>query len=83
MPDTNEALDRQNAALTRQMLEWIAAGAHTYAEATEVWRSSCPRHTIWEDALAAGLVDAEPGASGCLRLTAAGRTLLAAARSHC
>lgn len=75
MPDNNEMLERQNAALTLQMLEWIAAAPHTYAEAIEVWRSSCPRHTIWEDALAAGLVDAR-GTSARVTLTSAGHAML-------
>jgi len=77
MPDTDEALTRQNAALTRQLLEWVDAADHTYAEALDVWRSSCPRHTIWEDALAAGLIDIVPGPSRRLRLTASGRTMIA------
>lgn len=38
-------------APTRDLLEWIAAAPRTYAETLEVWRSSCPRLTIWEDAL--------------------------------
>jgi len=79
MPDSYEALARQNAALTRQLLEWVAAAPHTYAEALEVWRSSCPRHTIWEDALGAGLIDCEAGIPGRLRLTQAGCALLARA----
>ena len=73
MPDNHEALARQNSALTRQLLEWIAGGTYTYAEALETWRSSCPRHTIWEDALEAGLIDSD---GGVVRLTAAGRTFL-------
>ena len=43
-------------ALTLQMLDWIAVRPRTYGEAMEAWRSTCPRLTIWEDALAAGLV---------------------------
>jgi hypothetical protein len=81
MPDTDEALRRQNAALTRQLLEWVAAGAHTYDEALDVWRSSCPRHTIWEDALEAGLIDCA-GPRGRLELTSAGRALLGAPRER-
>ena len=77
MPDDARQLERQNAALTRQLLEWIDGAPRTYAEALERWRSSCPRHTVWEDALEAGLVDA--GADGRLALTAAGRSRLRAA----
>ena len=76
MPDTHEQLRHQNAALTRQLLEWIASAPHTYAEALETWRSSCPRHTIWEDALEEGLVDCGPDEAGILALTPAGRARL-------
>jgi hypothetical protein len=73
MPDDSAQLERQNAALTRQLLEWIASAPRTYQEAIDTWRSSCPRHSIWEDALEAGLI--ESGAA--LGLTAEGRRLLA------
>ncbi|RZI44161.1 hypothetical protein EGT07_01655 [Herbaspirillum sp. HC18] len=63
-------------ALTLQMLDWLAQGNHSYAEAIDVWKSSCPRLTIWEDACADGLVDAEPGMTGIVSLTEKGRNLL-------
>ena len=44
------------AALVLDFLEWLAAGPRPYAEALEAWRTSCPRLTIWEDALDQGLV---------------------------
>ena len=76
MPDSHEELQRQNRELTRQLLEWIAGGTHTYAEALDVWRSSCPRHTIWEDALEAGYVECGPGRADALVLTRSGRAFL-------
>ncbi len=76
MPDSDHELSTQNAALTRQLLEWIAGGEHTYAEALEVWRSTCPRHTIWEDALGAGLIDSAQGHHAVLVLTTLGKALL-------
>jgi hypothetical protein len=76
MPDSHAQLASQNAALTRQLLEWIDSAPRTYAEALEVWHSHCPRHTIWEDALAAGLVDCAGGRDAVVTLTAAGRALL-------
>jgi len=63
-------------ALTLQMLHWIAQGTHSYAEVLEVWKSSCPRLAIWEDACANGLVDAAPGMSGLVSLSEKGRRLL-------
>jgi hypothetical protein len=64
------------AALTRQMLEWIDAKPRDRAEVMEVWRTSCPKLSIWEDACIAGLIDSEPG-TGKVILSAAGRHLLA------
>lgn len=61
-------------ALTVQLLEWIEAAPHTHAEANEVWRTTCPRLSIWEDACIAGLVDSD--ARGVLRVSAKGRALL-------
>ncbi len=69
-------------ALTLQMLDWIAVRPRAYGETMEAWRSTCPRLTIWEDALAAGLVAVEGGGpmkDAPVRLTEAGRTLLHAA----
>jgi hypothetical protein len=47
-------------ALTRQMLEWISREPRTYLEVLEVWRTSCPRLSIWEDACIAGLIEYDP-----------------------
>ncbi|SNT24686.1 hypothetical protein SAMN06265795_11912 [Noviherbaspirillum humi] len=63
-------------ALTLQMLRWISEGARSYAEVLDVWKSTCPRLTIWEDACADGLVDSAPGMSGRVSLTEKGRRLL-------
>jgi hypothetical protein len=35
-------------ALTLQLLEWIADHPRQYDEALEVWRTTCPRLSIWE-----------------------------------
>jgi len=47
--------------LTLDFLAWVARRPRAYAEAMEAWRSSCPRFTIWEDALGDGLVRVERG----------------------
>jgi len=70
--------------LTLQFLDWVASRRRTYAEVMEAWRSSCPRHTVWEDALADGLVRFEGGDK--LReygvvLTQRGQAVLAANRT--
>jgi len=40
------------SALRYQFLGWLAEQPRSYREVMERWRSSCPRLTIWEDALA-------------------------------
>ena len=49
--------------LTREFLLWVANRPRTYADAMEAWRSNCPRQSVWEDALLAGLIQVENGAS--------------------
>lgn len=63
-------------ALTLQLLEWIAERPRSYAEVLDIWKTSCPRLSIWEDACIAGLIDATTGSS-TLRLSDKGRRLLA------
>lgn len=46
-------------SLTLDFLEWLSERPRSYAEAMEAWRTSCPRLSIWEDALADGLVVVE------------------------
>ena len=60
-------------SLTLQLLAWIAERDRTYAQTMEAWKSSCPRLTVWEDAVADGLVRVQ---SGTVLLTAAGTELL-------
>ncbi len=66
-------------ALTLQFLAWVAATPRTYAQAMEAWRSTCPRLSIWEDAILDGLVAFAGGATrnqSRVVLTAKGRALL-------
>jgi hypothetical protein len=60
-------------APTVQLLEWIAEQPRSHAETIEVWKTSCPRLALWEDALADDLVRID---GGFVLLTAAGRELL-------
>jgi hypothetical protein len=43
--------------LVLDLVEWVAKRLLTYAEVIEVWRTSCPRLTVWEDAADRGLVE--------------------------
>ena len=65
--------------LLREFLTWVASRRRTYADVMDAWRSTCPRHTVWEDALADGLVQVESGESlsqSAVTLTPHGRALL-------
>ena len=61
-------------ALVLDMLEWIETEPKTYSEVMEAWRTSCPRLTVWEDALDAGLVSVDGGTT--VAITPRGRDLL-------
>ena len=66
-------------ALTLELLTWIARAPRTYAQAMEAWRSTCPRHSVWEDALIDGLIQVENGGTmddAVVSLTARGRAVL-------
>jgi hypothetical protein len=63
-------------SLTLSFLSWVAERPRSYGDAMEAWRSSCPRLTIWEDALDAELVAVERGGERRVSLTQLGRALL-------
>jgi hypothetical protein len=76
MASTQAADATANGALTRDLLLWIDAEPRTYVETIDVWRTSCPRLSVWEDAVIAGLVEVR---SSQVRLSARGRAALVAA----
>lgn len=43
--------------LVRDLILWLAAAPRPYADVMDAWRTSCPRLTVWEDALEAGYVE--------------------------
>jgi hypothetical protein len=47
--------------LILDLLEWIARKPRSYADVIEAWRTSCPRLTVWEDAVDRGLAVREHG----------------------
>ena len=63
--DFAQATPRQDApfpagqplsASMREFLGWLAQRPRTYGETMEAWRTSCPRNSVWEDAINADLV---------------------------
>lgn len=54
--------------LVLDFVEWIAREPRTYSEVIEAWRTSCPRLTIWEDAVDRGYVAREAVAGAGVRV---------------
>ena len=46
----------ENRSLVLDLVEWVAQCPRPYEEVMDAWRTSCPRLTIWEDAVDAGFV---------------------------
>lgn len=67
------------APLTTDFLAWLAAEPRDYVDVMDAWRTSCPRLTVWEDAIDAGLVTRihTPGQPVRIELTQLGWALLA------
>lgn len=42
--------------LVLDFVEWVAKAPRPYAQVIDAWRTSCPRLTVWEDAVDRGLV---------------------------
>ncbi len=68
----------ENQSLILDLVEWVAKRPRSYQEVMDVWRTSCPRLPIWEDACDHGLVVRihHKGASTMIALTANGEELL-------
>jgi hypothetical protein len=78
-------LDSQNLdPLILDLLEWIAREPRSYADVLDAWRTSCPRLTVWEDAIDRGFATRERMAGGIatVQLTTAGLAFLHARGRH-
>jgi hypothetical protein len=64
--------------LILDLLEWIAREPRSHADVIDAWRTSCPRLTVWEDAVDRGFAVREHGHGRdvLIRLTADGREFL-------
>ena len=60
--------------LMLQFLSWVADRPRTRTDVMEAWRS-CPRTSVWEDCIVAGLVRFDNG-DKTVSLTARGRAVL-------
>lgn len=65
--------------LMREFLSWVASRRRTYAESMDAWRTSCPRLSVWEDALIDGLIEVGGTSNDALvTLTPRGQAMLGA-----
>ena len=64
--------------LVLDFVEWVAREPRFYSEVIAIWRTSCPRLTIWEDAVDRGYVTREviAGTGVIVTVTAGGEKLL-------
>ena len=66
--------------LVLDLVEWIAREPRIYSEVIATWRTSCPRLTIWQDALDHGYVSRQTvaGAGVVVTVTEQGENFLRA-----
>jgi hypothetical protein len=77
--DPEDAVMRNDLdPLILDLLEWIGREPRSYADVIDAWRTSCPRLTVWEDAMDRGFAVREhaKGREVMIRLTASGRGFL-------
>ena len=68
-------------ALVLDFVEWVATSPRRYSDVMDAWKTSCPRLTIWEDAIDQGLVQrCRIDGELSIEATAAGRDLLVKTR---
>ena len=70
------------SAPTVDLLTWIDSRTRSYEETIDAWKTSCPRLSVWDDAVTDGLVriDRRSGRITVVVVTALGRAALAAER---
>ncbi len=65
-----------------QFLAWVADRPRSYTETMEAWHSTCPRLSVWEDAIIDGLVRIENGVGRAVKLPPRGSAMLEKAQAH-
>lgn len=64
-------------ALMLDLVAMVATRPRPYVEVIDAWRTNCPRLTVWEDTLEAGLVVLRPDGGGGLVVAATAEGLAA------
>ncbi len=69
-------------ALVLDLLEWVGQTPRPYAEVMEVWRTSCPRLPVWEEANTRGFIAQQhrEGVGSFVSVSRSGREWLARQR---
>jgi len=77
-----ESANPESASLIMlQFLAWVVDRPRTYAGTMEAWRTTCPRLSVWEDAVIEGLVRIENDPDRAVRLTPRGHAVLEKAKA--
>jgi hypothetical protein len=69
----SDTTPRPADAETLELLTWISSRPRNYAESIDAWKSNCPHHAVWDDAVVAGLIRVSHSE---VTVTPAGRALL-------
>ena len=64
-----------------QFLTWVADRPRTYRQAMDAWRTTCPRLSVWEDAILDELIRFGNDKDRAVSLTARGRAALEKAKT--
>lgn len=60
-----------------ELLSWIEGEPRAYPDAIHVWRTNCPQHPVWEDALDEQLIEiVGSGSRASVIVTSRGRAAL-------
>jgi hypothetical protein len=73
---TERAMSEPASLIMIQFLAWVADRPRTYSQTMEAWHSTCPRLSVWEDAIIDRLVRIDNDADRAVVLTAHGRAIL-------
>lgn len=64
--------------LILDLVVWCAVTPRAYSDVLDVWRTSCPRLMVWEEAVSRGLVETVGAPDRLIvRVTAEGQTYVA------
>lgn len=87
VPPYNESIaeapvSEPTSLIMLQFLAWVDDRPRTYTTAMEAWHSTCPRLSVWEDAIIEGLVRVENDKKRAVTLTSRGRAILENSSTH-